>query len=64
MECIKYEGHRKDLINVIVSVIGEEEWNKRLNEEDGGISTALGLYETNAHDRIIIEAMKWFLMKS
>ena len=63
VECVKYEGYRKDLINVIVSVIGEEEWNRRLNEDDGGISTALGLYETNAHEKII-EAMKWFLKKS
>ena len=59
----KYESHRKDLINVLVSVIREEEWNRRMNEDDSGISTALSLYETNAHERIM-EAMKWFLMKS
>ena len=46
-----------------VSVIGEQEWNRKLNEDNGGNSTALCLYETNAHERII-EAMKWFLMKS
>ena len=46
-----------------MSVIGEEEWNRRLDEDDGGIFTALGLYENNTHKKIIV-AMKTFLVKA
>ena len=62
VECKKYEDHRKGLIQVIMSVIGEEEWNRRLDKDNGGICTALGLYENNTHEKII-EAMKKFLVK-
>ena len=44
VECRGYEEERRQLQEKIIDVIDEEEWCRRLEEEDGGISTALGLY--------------------
>ncbi|MPC57227.1 hypothetical protein E2C01_051203 [Portunus trituberculatus] len=44
MECDRYEEERKQPVAQITEIIGEQELNKRLAEEDGGITTVLGLY--------------------
>ena len=39
-----YEKQRSRLIEFKTSIVGVKEWYRRLEEEDGGICTALGLY--------------------
>ena len=52
------------LIDSIKEEIGEEEWDRRLwEEEEGGIVTALGLYEKSQTNESIIKHMKSFLNK-
>ena len=64
VECDKYEEERQELIDSIKEEIGEEEWDRRLwEEEEGGIVTALGLYEKSQTNESIIKHMKAFLNK-
>ena len=43
VECVGYDEERGRLVRAIIAVI-EEEWSRRIEEGDQGISTALGLY--------------------
>ena len=46
VECTRHEEERGRLIRSIKSVIGEQEWLRRIEEEeDGGVLTVLGLYQ-------------------
>ena len=46
VECTRYEEERGKLITSIKTVIGEQEWLRRIEEEeDGGVLTVLGLYQ-------------------
>ena len=42
--CRGYEAERQRLITSVANYIGQEEWANRLGEEDGGVSTILGLH--------------------
>ena len=65
VECSRYEEERRILIGEITEIIGEEEWNKRLDEEDGGITTVLGLYSSNNRESDeVVKCTKKFLQKS
>ena len=64
VECHKYEEQRSKLIKSITAVIGEEEWHRRIEEEDIGISTVLGLYDGKEISEKIIENTKVFLIQS
>ena len=44
VECSNYERQRARLMDSVITVIGREEWNRRIEEEDGAICTVLGLY--------------------
>ena len=46
VECNRYDEERRILVAEVKEIIGEGEWNKRLQEEDRGITTVLGLYST------------------
>lgn len=64
VECVRYEEERRILIAEITETIGEEEWNKRLDEEDGGITTVLGLYSGNSKETDkVVKCTKKFLQK-
>ena len=64
VECERYEEERRQLVTDIINIIGEEEWTRRLEEEDGAITTALGLYEDSRKetDRLI-KCTKKFLLQ-
>ena len=66
VECVSYEEERGRLLGYIESVIGVDEWHRRLVYEggDSGILTVLGLYrgEEEEKRRKIIEAAKEFLL--
>ena len=64
VECRKYEEERHRLISSVVEVIGEEEWNRRVEEEEGGITTILGLYRDKEEAKKIVPCVKTFLVKS
>ena len=54
---------RRQLVEGITEIIGEEEWSKRLDEVDGGITTVLRLYGDKETERVV----KWtkkFLLQS
>ena len=63
-ECDMYEEYREQLIQKVTQVIGEEEWFRRINEEDGGITTVLGLYGDKEEAKKIVEIMKVYLVQS
>ena len=44
VECAKYKKERDRLIGSITVIIGEDEWNRRLEQEDGEVLTVNGLY--------------------
>ena len=64
VECDRYEEERDRLIGHIKTVIGVEEWTSRLEEENGGILTVLGLYrgERQREREEIIRGTKRFLI--
>ena len=61
--CDRYEEERRQLVEGITEIIGEEEWSKRLDEVDGGIITVLGLYEDKETERVV-KCTKKFLLQS
>ena len=64
VECNLYEEERTQLIQKVIGVIGEDEWHRRIDEEDGGITTVLGLYGDKEEAKKLIEIMKVFLVQS
>lgn len=40
-------------------IIDKEEWCKKLEEEDGGIATVLGLYRNRKEADQILKYIKW-----
>ena len=58
VECSKYEEQRRRLVGSVISVIGAEEWQRRLDEKDGGICTVLGLYGGKEETEKITEFVK------
>ena len=64
MECVGYEEERGRLVRAIMAEIGEEEWSRRIEEEDQGISTALGLYGDKEESDKVIENTKLFLTQA
>lgn len=46
---------------MVRAIIGDEEWNRRLKEEDGGITTVLGLHGNRKEADEIVTQMKRFL---
>ena len=64
VECDRYRDQRTQLIQEVTGIIGEEEWSRRIDEEDGGITTVLGLYDKKEEVKKIVESMKKFLVKS
>ena len=64
VECDRYEEERDRLIGHIKTVIGVEEWTSRLEEENGGILTVLGLHrgERQREREEIIRGTKRFLI--
>ena len=50
--CDRYE-ERRQLVEGITEIIGEEEWSKILDEVDGGITTVLGLYGHKETERVV-----------
>ena len=61
--CDRYEEERRQLVEGITEIIGEEEWSKRLDEVDGGITTVLGLYGDKETERVV-KCTKQFLLQS
>ena len=61
VECSKYEDQREILIRLVESVIGQQEWSRRVSEEDLAICTVLGLYGEKESRNRIIEFTKVFL---
>ena len=66
MECDRYEEERGRLIGCIIRTVGREEWLRRLEEEEGGILTVLGLYrgEGQREKEQIVRAVKEFLVQA
>lgn len=67
VECDRYEEEREGLIGSVKAAIGEQEWRRRLEEEeDGGVLTVLGLYqgEREREKEEIIQVTKEFLVKA
>ena len=64
--CYRYEEERERLIGYVITTIGEQEWSRRLEEEDGGALTVLGLYqgESERERNRLIGAVKEFLVKA
>ena len=63
VECDGYEGERKQLKEKVIAIIGEEEWYRRLEEGDGGITTVLGLYGDIKESDKIVKCTKKFLVQ-
>ena len=67
VECDKYEEERGKLIGSVKAVVGEQEWRRRLDEEeDGGVLTVLGLYqgEGKRERESVIGITKEFLVQA
>ena len=66
VECTRYEEERDRLIGAVKAVIGEEEWARRLEQEDGGTLTVLGLYqgETERDAKALVVKTKVFLVEA
>ena len=67
VECVRYEEEREGLMGSVKAVIGEQEWRRRLEEEeDGGALTVLGLYqgEREREREEIVQMTKEFLVKT
>ena len=61
VRCVREE--REGLIGSVKAVIGEQEWCRRLEEEDGGVLTVLGLYQGEREREEIIGMPNEFLVK-
>ena len=61
VECPGYREQRGRLVESIKGILGLTEWQKRLEEEDGGILTVLGLYESGEKSERIVRETKKFL---
>lgn len=57
---------KKDRLIGSVTEIVEDEWNMRLEEEDGGVLTVLGLYQgkREREKERIVRVMKEFLVQA
>ena len=64
VECRRYEQQRATLLEAVVGIIGESEWEVRREEGDRGILTVLGLYGSKGERDRIIKEMKKFLMQA
>ena len=64
VECRRYEQQRATLLEAVVGIIGESEWEVRREEGDRGILTVLGLYGSKGERERIIKEMKKFLMQA
>ena len=61
VECRGYEEQRERLIAAVVEVIGEEEWARRLEEEEAALCTVLGLYGDRQETKRLVGHTKVFL---
>ena len=61
VECSSYENHRARLMTAIKAAIGEEEWVRRVEEEDAALCTVLGLYGNRQETESIVSHTKRFL---
>ena len=59
--CRGYEAERQRLITSVANYIGQEEWANRLGEEDGGVSTILGLHRIKGEALKVVPFTKIFL---
>ena len=67
VECVRYEREREMLIGSVKAMIGEQEWYRRLGEEeDSGALTVLGLYqgERERQREAIVKVTKEFLVQA
>ena len=62
VECSEYDDLRETLIRNVTRIIGNQEWRKRLEEEDGGVCTVLGLYGNKYEAQEMAKYSKAFLV--